>query len=142
MSYNITSITCYTYIIVEIHPDDKKGLVGNRSYVASMLLGLAKSSYSLSVDLAQAQEGIIMALDSCSYKYANAVVNSFGLGSFEQYYALDLALWPITACTLCLVELSAFQDYIANVTGDLGTRAREILEAYHHHLLVYLKNSN
>ena len=95
-----------------------------------MLLGYLKTGYSFSVGLVQAVQGAIMLLDSCSYRFGNAVVNSFALGSFERYFTLDMSLWPITSCTLCLVELSAFQDYIVNVTGDLGTRARELLEAY------------
>ena len=95
-----------------------------------LLLGVLKSSYGLSVDLAQAKEGALMTLDSCSYRYGNAVVNSFALGTFERYHTLDASLWPIVGCTLCIVELCAFQEYITNVTGDLGTRAREILEAY------------
>ena len=101
-----------------------------------MLLGLLKSSYGFSVDLAQSKQGALMLLDSCSHRYGNAVVNSFAIGSFERYHTLENSLFPITSGTICLIELSAFQDYIANVTGDLGTRAREILEAYHHHLLM------
>jgi hypothetical protein len=101
-----------------------------------MLLGVIKSSYGLSVDLAQSKQGALMALESCNHRYGNAAVNSFAIGTFERYYTLDNSLWPITQVTLCLVELSACQDYIATVTGDLGTRAREILEAYHHHLLM------
>jgi hypothetical protein len=101
-----------------------------------MLLGSIKSSYSLSVDLAQAKQGGVMALEGCSHRYGKTAVNSCALGSFERYYKLDFSLWPITTGTLCIVELSAFQDYIANVTGDLGSRAREILEAYHHHLFM------
>jgi hypothetical protein len=96
-----------------------------------MLLGFLNSSYSFSVDLAHAKQGALMVLDSSSHRYGNAAVNSFALGSFERYYTLDTSLWPITTVTLCIVEIPAFQDYIANVTGDLGSRAREVLEAYH-----------
>jgi hypothetical protein len=101
-----------------------------------MLLGVMKSSYSFSVDLAQSKQGALMVLESCSHRYGNAVVDSFAIGTFERYYTLDVSLWPITTGSLCIVEIPAFQDYIANVTGDLGSRAREILEAYHHHLLM------
>jgi hypothetical protein len=118
-------------IITDIHPDDKKGLVGNKLYCGMMLLGMSKSSYGLSVDLAQAKQGALMAIEISSNRYGNEVVNSFALGTFERFYTLEASLWPIALMSLCLVELSAFHDYIANVTGDLGTRAREILEAYH-----------
>jgi hypothetical protein len=136
MSYNITNITCNTYIIADIHPHDKKGLVGNKYYVGCMLMGVLKTSYSFSVDLVQAKEGALMALEGSIDRYGNAVVNSFALGSFERYHTLENSLYPNMGTSICIVELSAFQDYIANVTGDLGTRAREILEAYHHHLLM------
>ena len=100
------------------------------------MLGVVTSSYSFSVDLAQSKQGALMALDSCSHRFTNVVVNSFAIGTVERYRTLESSFWPITTVTLCIVELSACQDYIANVTGDLGTRAREILEAYHHHLLM------
>jgi hypothetical protein len=124
------------YIIIDIHPDDKKGLEGNRYYCGMLLLGVVKSSYSLTVDLAQAKQAALMVLESASHRYGNVVVDSFALGSFERYFVLDFSLWPITQGTLCIVELSAFQYYITSVTGELGTRTREILEAYHHHMLM------
>lgn len=71
-----------------------------------------------------------MALDACRHRYGNAAVDSFATGTFERYYTLDHSLWPVTEGTSCIMELTAFQDYVTNVTGDLGTRAREIIEAY------------
>lgn len=114
----------------EIHPDDKKGLMGNKLYVGCLLFGLFKSTYSLRVDLTQAKEGALMAMDSCAYRYSNAVAESFPISSFERFYTLDLSLWPVGFITICTVELPRFIDYIAALSRGLSTRAREIVEAY------------
>jgi hypothetical protein len=108
----------------DINPDDKKGFMGNKFYVGTLLFGLYKSSYSLSMNLAQLREGARLFLDGAGHKYSQAVIDSFAVGSFESLYALDASLYPLGAFPISLVELAAFQNYIVNVIGNLEARAR------------------
>ena len=113
----------------EIHPDDQTGFMGSKFFVGGLLLGVFKSSYSLSLSLSQVKEGALMVLDACSHKYGKAAISSSATGTFEKYWKLMLSLDPVASQTMCLEQLAALQAYIANI-GDLGTRAREIFEAY------------
>jgi hypothetical protein len=112
----------------DIHPDDKKGLMGSKFYIGALLLGFFKSPYSLSLSLAQMKEGALMIIDSMSHKYGK--LDSFVVGSFARSAALDLSLEPAGSMIACSVESAAVQNYTANILGGLETRAREAFEAY------------
>jgi hypothetical protein len=133
----------------DVHADDVKGLMGkcsahrhcarcdlsrraagNKFYVGCILLCVVKTSYALSMSVGQARKGVDIYLSACSYRYGKEVLSSLAVGSFEKYFALDLSNHPVGHVTLSLVELPTLRNYIANFTGGLKTRAREILESY------------
>jgi hypothetical protein len=113
----------------DLHPYDKKGVIGSGFYIGLLLTGFLKSSYSLSLSLAQVKEGALLFMDGCRHKCGQKALDSFASGSFEKSHTLMWSLDPIAGQTICLVQLAALQDY-TNSVGDLGTRAREVFEAY------------
>jgi hypothetical protein len=116
--------------IAKLDPADAKALCGNKMYVSLVMIGTSPTSFSFSLNLAQAKKGVLMLMDAFAQRYSRAVVDSFPLGSFERYYHLDLSTFPIAGTdSICLLELSARQKYITSV-GDIGALTREVFEMY------------
>jgi hypothetical protein len=116
---------------LDVHREDLSGLMGSKFYMGCLLFGLFKSSkYSFSITFAQAKKAALLFMESCSHRGGEKALDSAAVGSFERSMILETSLFPVAYFSSCLMQWSEFQDYIANVTGELGARGREAYEAY------------
>jgi hypothetical protein len=112
----------------DVHPMDQIGLFKAKFYCGYLLFGYIKSTYSLTLSLAQFKQAALLFMEGCANNYAPKVVQSSPVGSFERYMNLMSSLCPVILMS-CQVEVAALQDYISTVCGDLDVRARETFQS-------------
>jgi hypothetical protein len=115
----------------DVHPNDMEGLNKSKMWVALLLFGNFKSTYSVKIQLAQLKEGARVGLDGYTFRIGKKVLDSLPLGSFERLRLLDASTFPFSCHTIYFIELPTIKQYITSECGELDVRAREIYEMYH-----------